>query len=77
MVFLGGIEPPTSRLSGECSTAELQEHGGRWVELNALPLQELVYSQPPGPPSLTCTSHKYVYNRSSQGIEPCLPLAGG
>ena len=49
-----GNRTRTSRVALSCSAVELRPHGGEWVELNALPQRDGVYSAATGPPVLIC-----------------------
>jgi hypothetical protein len=47
-----GNRTRTSRVALSCSALELRPHGGEWVESNALPHRDGVYSAATGPPVL-------------------------
>ena len=48
--------------------------GGGWDDSNALPLQGLVYSQPLGPPSLTCIPRNNTLGGERSHIESLDPF---
>lgn len=66
----GRIELLVATLATSHSAIELRPHGGRRVELNALPQKDCVYSAVPAPAGLTCVSPRWKRARESNSAEP-------